>query len=159
MSNEPTKSEVKNALSYLEQFNVDCSSLTSRQVVDLESETKGQVSFLERHGADLEGKSIDDIKNTYGMLQSAVQTGKREAAADLNEVTARRERAAVVLHDVSNDIHTVIEAIDKADIVALYSQYPNSKRLLKDRKIVQDNGSVLTVGVQVIFGMKPPEDK
>ena len=65
MSNEPTKSETKNALSYLEQFNVDCSSLTSRQVVDLESETKGQVSFLERHGANLEGKTIDDIKRIY----------------------------------------------------------------------------------------------
>ena len=156
---EPTKSEVKNALSYLEQFNVDCSSLTSKQVVDLESETKGQVSFLERHGANLEGKSIEDIKNTYGMLQSAVQTGKREAAADLNEVTARRERAANVVQSLSDNVHDVIEAIDKADIVAMYSQYPNSKRLLKDRKIANDDGSVLTIGCQIVFGMKPPEDK
>ena len=150
MSNEPTKSETKNALSYLEQWQVDCSSLTSRQVVDLESETKGQVSFLERHGADLEGKTIDDINNTYGMLKSA---------ADLNEVTARRERAANVVQSLSDNVHEVVEALDKGDIVAMYSQYPNSKRLLKDRKIANDDGSVLTIGCQIVFGMKPPEDK
>lgn len=148
-----TKSQVQDAETYLSKFDIDLSTLDNDSIVNLESETKGQVSFLERAGVDISTIStIEMIQNIYHGMKGQREAGKKDALLDGNLIGEVRQNGLDSLAATAKKLQALLDELTPEELNGIEAVVSTSKKLDCGRVRYLDSGTKKSHGFQYTVG-------